>query len=188
MPSQTRKAPKVTARKSRKASVNGMRRYEVHFNGGRPYTVYVAPSKKELIVEDSTGRHIKSTKYRQLWLGNNRSPVGAPRSLGHSVLAELPTGNFLFVCQDVKVFRLEKGDSPVKYVSYIGNNDVVYAYLVGKQNTYMLIEHVYIPNQHLDAQEDAYKQYYVDGASAYAKKFSRRSHILARADGAAAIV
>ncbi len=174
----------VGARGTRKTATH---RYEVHYNGSRPFVVTVSPSTKHLIVGDSDGRLIKSTKYRQIWIGNTKSPVGAPRSPGHSILAELPTGEFLFVCHDVKIFKLEKGDDPVKYVSYIGNNDVVYAYLVGKNNTYMLIEHVYIPNEHLDAAEEAYKQYYVDGAGAHAKKFSRRARVLARAPGAAAI-
>ncbi len=187
MPSATRKAPSFSRRKSRKMT-SGTRRYEVHYNGSRPYTVTVFPSKKKLIVEDANSRNIKTTNYKQIWLGNDPSPVGARRDLGHSVLAELPTGEYLFVCHEVMIFHLEKGDSPIKYVSYIGNNDVVYPYLVGEHNTYMLLEHVYIPNQHLDAHQDAYKTYYADGAGAHAKKFSRRPRILARAVGAAAII
>lgn len=181
MPSASRKAPRASARKSRKAAAAN--RYETHHNGDRPFTVTVIPSKKELIIGDKVNNLIKATKYRQIWIGNTKSPVGAPRAPGHSILAELPSGEILFVAEKVMSFHLEKGDTPVKYVSYIGNSDSVYAYLVGTYNTYMLTEQVYIPNEHLNPKEDAYKGYYVAGAAAYAKKFSRRPHIMARAAG-----
>jgi hypothetical protein len=165
-----------------------MRRYKVHYNGSRPYTVTVIPSTKQLMIGDDSDRLIKSTKYRQIWLGNTPSPVGAPRSPGHSVLAELPSGELLFVCHKVMTFHMEKGDAPVKYVSYVGNNDVVYAYLVGERNTYMLLENEAIPNEFLDAKKDAYGQYY--GALPaprgpvvpHAKKYAARTLAQAQAE------
>ena len=148
----TRRAPRRYAKASRTRKATG-RRYEIHHNGGRPFAIIINPAKKELTVEDTTGHKVTSKKYKQIWLGSGRAP-------GHSALAELPSGEFLFVGQRVLTFRLQRGDSPVKYVSYISNNDVVYAYLVGTHNTYMLLEHEAIPNEFLDAKKDAYGQYY----------------------------
>lgn len=48
----------------------------------------------------------------------------------------------------------------MRYVSYISNNDVVYAYLVGAHNTYMLLEREYIPNDVLYTNRVVYGQYY----------------------------
>ena len=163
------------------------RRYEIHHNGSRPFAITVSPAKKELTVEDATGHVVTTKKYKQIWLGSGRIPnVGGDKGLGHSALAELPTGEFLFVGQRVLTFRLQRGDKPVKYVSYISNNDVVYAYLVGTHNTYMLLESEVVPNEFLDAKKDAYGQYY--GAlpgprgpvKTHAKKYAVR--VLAQAD------
>lgn len=173
-----------TCRVSRHAKSRGTRkatgrRYEIHHNGGRPFVITVSPAKKEIIIEDATGHKIAVKKYTQIWLGGGMAS-------GHSALAELPSGEFLFVGRRVLTFRLKRGDSPVKYVSYIGPNDVVYAYLLGAHNTYMLLEHEIIPNEALDTKKDAYGQYYgVMPAprglvKPYAKKYAAR--ILAEVD------
>lgn len=137
------------------------RSYEIHHNGSRPFVITVNSVKKEVIVENAAGRIITTKKYKNIWLGSGRIPnVGGDKGLGHSALAELPSGEFLFVGQRVLTFRMQRGDSLVKYVSYISNNDVVYAYLVGVHNTYMLLEREFIPNEFLDTKKDAYGQYY----------------------------
>lgn len=181
----TRRAPRRSkASTTRKAAGH---RYEIHHNGSRPFAITVNTSKKELTIEDTKGRKITTKKYKQIWLGSGRIPnVGGDKGLGHSALAELPSGEFLFVGQRVLIFRLQRGDSLVKYVSYISNNDVVYAYLVGAHHTYMLLERETIPNEFLDAKKDAYGQYY--GAlpgprgpvKTHAKKYAAR--ILAQAE------
>lgn len=176
----TRRAPRrAKAAATRKAAG---RRYEIHHNGSRPFAITVNAAKKDLLVEDAKGRKVTAKKYKQIWLGEGRHPpTRGDKGLGHSALAELPSGEFLFVGQRVLLFRLQRGDSPVKYVSYISNNDVVYAYLVGAHNTYMLLEREAIPNEFLDAKKDAYGQYY--GAlpgprgpvASHAKKYAART-------------
>ena len=155
------------------------KRYEIHHNGGRPFVVAVTASKKELtITETATGHDVGTTKYVNIWL--------AKKTPGHSVLAELPTGEFLFISQKVLVFRLAKDDAPVKFVSQIGNSDVVYAYLVGHTHTYFLLEQKSVPNEYLSLKKDVYPQFYgfVEGPAGpvppRAKKY--RARVLAHAE------
>lgn len=148
------------------------KRYQIHDNGGRPFAVDVVPDKKEADIyrqtyDTNSGKYtidkrIISYKYKQIWLGNTIDPLGleTARYPGHTILLQLVNDTFVYIGWKIFEFHLEKGDEPIKYVSYVGHNDVPYSYLIGKTHTYVLIEEVIVPNDILDLKRDPYEQYY----------------------------
>jgi len=166
---KTRKQPK------------GKQSYQTHHNYNRPFLVEVNIEKKEidvykLMYDETVKKHIIDVykgfyKYKNIWIGNGPvvpTKVGTSKGLksekypGHAILAQLTNGDMLFIGNKVFTFKMLSADKPEKFISYVGNNDVPYSYLVGKTHTYLLQEEVAIDSEKLDSKEDAYKQYYVD--------------------------
>ena len=159
--------------KTRK-QVKGKKSYQTHHNGDRPFLVEVNSDKKEidvykLMYDETVKKHIIDVyvgfyKYKNIWIGNGPIPKGlkSEKYPGHAILAQLTNGSMLFIGHKVFTFNMQPADKPEKFISYVGNNDVPYSYLVGSTHTYLLQEEVVIENDKLDLKEDAYKQYYVD--------------------------
>jgi len=145
-------------RETRKVKVNG-RSYEIHDNGGRPYTV-VDQSKKKTAMVYADNKLLKTLKYSKLWTGNPKSQQFGDWEPGNTVLVQLGKTRCVYVGRDMLSFNLLKGDIAVDYYSPIGNNDVPYPYLIGKTHTYLINEAVTVPNAALDFTKDVYSQYY----------------------------
>ena len=80
---------------------------------------------------------------------------------GNTLLLELAPLRYLCVCNTgVFEFSTPPGDEIVRYVSVMGNNAVPYPYAVGKKNTYLMIEDVFIPNDLAAQRGDPYQVFY----------------------------
>ena len=71
-----------------------------------------------------------------------------------------------------KIYEFKTKDEIVDYMSFVGNSDVPYPYAIGTENTYLMIEDVFIPNKELKVfgNEDPYEIYY---AFARKKKYGK---------------
>lgn len=146
--------------------------YYTHDNGGKPFVVVINDDihqakiyKREWndrIDDYKKPKLIKTIRYVRKFIGDSPKSWNMYREKGNSILFQLKNNRFLFVGLDVKEFSLMKGDKPVKYISIIGNSDVIYPYLIGKQYTYFLASSDigFIDNQYLDLTTDVYDQYY----------------------------
>ncbi len=166
------------------------RSYKIHDNGGRPFTVTVAPKRlsisvnhwDEAIENYAQPRHFKDYAYKQIWIGKDVLRFGSmwkPTWAGNSVLAQIEANRYLYIGSEIYEFSMVAGDSPVTYNSYVGNNDVPYPFLVGKTHTYLMVEGVAIPNEALNHSEDPYIQYYgfrggYEGVKKAAKRFRKK--------------
>ena len=128
-------------------------------------------------------KHFKDYTVRRIWIGDDTLKFGrkigwTPSMKGNSILAQLPGGKMLYIGSQIYEFSMLPGDEPVTYSSYVGNSDVPYPFLVGKKHTYLMIEHVTIPNEHLAAKKDPYELYYgFEGdteAKAHAKPLKKK--------------
>ena len=174
----TWKPVKGTSRTTRKRKLRVSKHYETHDNGSRPFLVTVFPESREFAIHHNKyypeykkylrGDYIMSGTYKDLLVGDDKKGYGdygrfkSRRAPGNSVLVEMRGGKFIFIGWKVYSFKLEKDDSPVEYVSYVGLNDVPYPYLIGETHTYLLIDAVAIPNEFLNLDKDAYGQYYMN--------------------------
>ena len=59
----------------------------------------------------------------------------------------------------IKIITL-KNDMIKSYISPVGNSDVPYPYIIGKNYTYLILENKIIPNNILDLKKCIYSQYY----------------------------
>jgi hypothetical protein len=135
------------------------------------------PEKREFVVNEyvysnttkeySRSNYIMSKRYKNFWVGDDikgfaKTPSGKklPQAKGNTILVELSGSKFIFIGHKIYEFKLKKGDEPVSYISYLGNNDVPYPYLIGKTHTYLLLEEKIIPNSALNLKKDAYAQMY----------------------------
>jgi len=72
----------------------------------------------------------------------------------------ISSGNYIYIGQCIYSFETKNKEKIIKFVSPIGNNDVPYHYAIGENNTYLLLEKIYIVNSLLDLNDDIYQQYY----------------------------
>lgn len=152
---------------TRKASMLKGQKYETHDNSLRPFLLHVNSSSKTIDIykriypkdfkKPAETVFYKTFKFKEIWIGNDPK---YPEFKGNSVLIQLPSKEFMFIGHKIFTFSLMPEDSPVRYYSPMGNNDVPYPYLVGKTHTYYMIEDKIVPNDWLDLKRDAYSQLY----------------------------
>jgi hypothetical protein len=100
---------------------------------------------------------VKPTPYNKIFVG--KSPKEGRQFDGNSMLFELSPFNYMYIGESVYTFKTS--DVIKKYVSRVGNNDVPYPYAVGTDNTYLMIENVFIPNSVISqAKSDPYEYLY----------------------------
>jgi hypothetical protein len=98
---------------------------------------------------------------------------------GNSVIVDLGDNNYIYIGSIIKSFKTH--DKILKYYSPIGNSGVAYPYAVGEENTYLLIEDVYLPNN--EVAKDPYQTYYaLDNGEkkSYQKKYKLKHKILVK--------
>lgn len=153
--------------------------YEIHDNRSTPFITCVEAGKKQLTVykavaENPVARRPKiiladnlySVNYRNVFIGDNVNGLkdyerkGAGK--GNSVLAELGSGRYVFVGEQIYEFHVAAGDVIEAYHSPIGNNDVPYPVAVGAEYLYFLLmgDNVYVPRALFDMKGDLYRQFY----------------------------
>lgn len=144
------------------------RKYQVHDNGGRPFTVYLCDASTVAIFNTYTDKLVKVyEKVNKIFIGKYqyKSTRGKVHKMdGNSIL--LQVGNkYVEIGWDVYEFKTD--DEIVKYYSFVGNSDVPYPVAMGEKYVYFMLDHVYIDKEKLieifgkDIDwEDGYRRYY----------------------------
>ena len=157
-----RRTLRTTTRKAQKGSL-----YDIHDNGGTPFTVKVSKTKVEVFAsendsdsDDTNGRPntvlvltLKSPE--KVFIG--KDGANGRKFDGNSILVREARDSYVYIGSEVYRFRTKDGIE--RYVSPVGNSDVPYPYAVGRDYTYLMIENVMIPNGVL-APGDPYPQFY----------------------------
>ena len=155
--------------------------YYTHDNGARPFKVLVHPDAPTTMVRVYRCGDVPVRAYRcgdvpvteldeevgcyeaeEVYVGEPLDATGWGK--GNSILLRLPAedgrSRYVHIGTRVMSFCLAEGDEFVSFVSAIGNSDVVYPYVLGKVNLYLLGEDVYVPLSELPGEGDLYRRYY----------------------------
>ncbi len=121
----------------------GTKRYLTVNNGDRRWIVEDYPAKKRVIIYKNSeiAERFVEIPYKKLWLSHSdgeQFTVDGPWYKGNTVLLETAGSRFVLVADRLREFKLKPGDQPVKFVSFIGNNDSPYPYLIGKEHVYTM--------------------------------------------------
>jgi hypothetical protein len=135
--------------------------YDIHDNGGTPFTVHIQSSKAE--VYDTSGKKIYETSFLNAFIGDNdlrvKGVVPKGKYPGNTILLHVKPNEYVFIGHSIYLFKL-KDDKIVKYYSPVGPSDVPYPYAVGEKNTYFMLDMESLPNDCIDLTEDGYTQFY----------------------------
>jgi hypothetical protein len=108
--------------------------YEVHNNGGRPYSVLI-DNKNVIIYDNEDGKELYDLRnVLKIFIGIN--PEG-DTDIGNTILIEKKDKQYIFIGHIVKQFKTF--DNIIKFHSYVGNSDVPYPYAVGDRFLYSFI-------------------------------------------------
>jgi hypothetical protein len=149
----------------------GAKRYQIHDNGGRPFTVEDIPSQKTAVLyansvdENDTSivkalKELKRMKYHWICFGDPKSKQFGEYEKGSTVLIQKEKNEYYYVARSVMRFSLAPGDEVDTFLNPIGNNDVPYASIIGTKNVYFLIEQLMLPLSMIDTTKDLYEQLY----------------------------
>jgi len=147
--------------------LQGSEYYFIHDNGGRPFLVYITDDEHVFIYKQPEDMYIWEADYGDdnqwmyvelvkeynptaIWVGKspkNRATEfsgGAGRQFdGNSILLALGKDKYVFIGQEIYEFSMQPGDVPDKYYSPVGNNDVPYPVLWGKNNIYFMLDRLF---------------------------------------------
>jgi hypothetical protein len=141
-----------------KAKYAGYKTYFTHFNGGRPYLVYI--KNKNVVIYDVPENVmidnqmfnendcnwmyinlVKKYKVKEVFIG--KSPLIAMTKYssgygkyfdGNTILLELKNKNYIYIKDEIQKIKIN--DKIKEYYSFIGNNDVPYPMAIGEKNIY----------------------------------------------------
>lgn len=139
--------------------------YYIHDNGDRPFKVYLTPThvyiyKSEYAFERYFFSPFLKLDRKRVFIGDNPPGITDVKSVpGNTMLIEYPPspGTYLFLERNIYVFK-PKGDI-IQFYSYLGNNDVPYAYAVDdKKHTYLLTYQEQIDSRLLSPDTNPYEQ------------------------------
>ena len=131
--------------------------YLTHDNGAYAYRVIVHGNHVD-IENAETNKLIKSYHANDIYYGGNT------KTKGNSIVLHLGNNKYIHIGTNVYAFEME--DEVDKYFSLIGNNDVPYPVLLGKENVYFMLDNKYVPRSEFEIKmtpamwEDAYPYYY----------------------------
>lgn len=147
-------------------------KYKIHDNGSTPYIVYDYGNKIDVYYnkyDKDTEKVVLEGKlleipYKKIFVGDNelnlKDYLAKGKAKGNTILVENKNGKYTYIGDGIREFSL-KDDEIIDLYSPVGNGDVPYPYAVGKQNTYFLLNKtVYVENDKLNLDIDAYSQYY----------------------------
>jgi hypothetical protein len=146
----------------KKINHTGYKRYYTHFNGSRPYLVYLGkedafiyevPQDMEM---DSIGEEddenrwmytklVKHIKFIKSFVG--KSPLNEMTEFsgghgkyfdGNSILFQKNKNTYIFVGHIIKEYKVNNDDI-INFISPVGNNDVPYPYAIGNTNIYSFV-------------------------------------------------
>lgn len=134
--------------------------YLTRDNGADAYRVIVHGNHVD-IDNAQTNKHIKSYSTKNIYYGISE---GNKKTKGNSIVLHL--GNNKYIHIGTKIYAFEMEDEVDKYFSLIGNGDVPYPVLLGKENVYFMLDNKYVPRSEFEIKmtpkmwEDAYAYYY----------------------------
>lgn len=142
---------------------------DIRYNGGIPFKVRICPKNKtvqiaKIMMESMTYEvAIPPIKYTRIFVGRDASGrygTGSVRDrfYGNSILFQLKSDPETYVFIGWKIFSFRPNDHIVSYRSDMGNSGVPYPFAVGIDNTYLMLEQVFIPNEMLS--NDPYAEFY----------------------------
>ena len=154
------------------------KKYYIHDNGGRPFEVIIN-SKKEVFVYKRSQKDVENNDYeaydklpydlfivkfkpKKIHIGKYNGAFG----LGNSILLDMGQNKYVCITESIFEFSLEANDEFVKYFSFIGNSDVPYPILLGKNNFYSMIDMTYASRSYfpktwkISDYEDSHGYYY----------------------------
>lgn len=158
--------------------VKGAKTYMIHDNYSVPFIVDVSAGKATVFkttFEDNKAFEkagvLMEIAYKQIWIGDNMlggkgyAKKGVYK--GNSILIHAAGGKYVFVGHIMMEFSLQPGDTVVQYNSPVGNNDVPYPSIVGKDFIYFMWEAAhdgpgYTPAAPFDKKKNATNQMMVD--------------------------
>lgn len=164
-------SPKITPKISPKPSPKSLPKiYEIHDNGGRPFSVSIEGKKVAIHTNKYVGNNIIMSalpilKYNTDEIFIGKSPKNAmttfsggygPKFDGNSILLKVKD-KYIYIGSMIYSFTAV---ATIKsYTSPVGNNDVPYPYATDtNNNTYLMIEHIIL----LDNKgKTPYEKYYV---------------------------
>jgi hypothetical protein len=164
--------------------------YEIHDNGGRPFTVEINGLRvsvfknmdeyelqgKQFVTIPKPRKHLFDFTANEVFLGK-KSPTGGYDGLkpkdaeGNSILLHVGE-KYVYIGSEIYEFSLRAGDTIEKYYSDIGNSDVPYPYAVGRTHVYIMLDEVAVEKSFFDMKKDIYRQYY-DGTDALPQYMAR---------------
>jgi hypothetical protein len=138
----------------------GYKKYFTHFNGGRPYLVYIKDNNVAIYsesdnfsIDDSLYSNnyndnkwmyinlVETYKVNKVFIG--RSPLikmtessgGYGKYFdGNTILLLLNNNNYIYIRDNIKKFKIN--DKIKKYFSFVGYNDIPYPMAIGEKNIY----------------------------------------------------
>jgi len=154
--------------------------YYTHANYDRPFkvevdstTVTIYERTKEEIKEEikKYSKLFKKYKVEEVHIGKSKAGKGADHTkagekhfVGNSIILKLKD-KYIFIGHEIYEFTMPY-DEIVKYYSLIGNNDVPYPVIVGKNNVYFMLDKKYVSRDKFPSKmsslewQDAYSLFY----------------------------
>ena len=156
--------------------------YYTHDNGGRPFKVAINKSivniykdtNKDFDKEPDYSKLVQTFIVKKVYVGKSTGgkigdhTVGqAKEFVGNSILLELtsPANTYVFVGHEIYQFTMDE-DKVEKYYSLVGNNDVPYPVILGKNNAYFMLDRKFVSREHFSLKmtplqwEDSYHIFY----------------------------
>ena len=162
------------------------KKYAIHFNYGRPFIVVV--TKDEVYIYDNENdKLIKKYEPDVVYIGTSKKgdhkPSESKKFNGNTILLQFGKNKFISIQKHIFEFHLPTGDTPIKYHSLIGRNDVPYPVLVGKKNVYFLLleDTAYVDKSRFPKElknfEDAYSYYYGHTGKEKLEKYAKKLRV-----------
>jgi len=144
--------------------------YYTHWNGSLPFKVIITKNEVYVYKRNNSDEYNFYKKYKpdKVYIGKSKLGDHPPNKSklfdGNTILLQFGKRKFISIIQDIVEFSLPINDSPVKYYSLVGNSDVPYPVLEGKNNIYLLLDFYYIPKskfpKNMKNFEKTYDYYY----------------------------
>jgi hypothetical protein len=156
--------------------------YDTHDNGSNPFRVFIDGSKVSIYKDTQTdwnlppdySKLIKTLNVKEIFVGKStglaegadHTPTQAKSFLGNSILLHVSGKKYIHIGVEIYEFIME--DPFEAYFSMVGNNDVPYPVVLGKENVYFMLEseHNYVPRTYFPTVknktqwENAYMYFY----------------------------
>jgi len=136
--------------------------YNIHDNGSVPYVVNVTAKQVE-VIKNETNKKMLTTKYVNLFLGDNllgdkNYQKKGKGSLGNSILVEVSHHKYIYIGSEI--YSFETDEEIKSFYSPIGNSDVPYPYAISDTSAYFMLDKKIVPIELIDVKKDGYEQFY----------------------------